>query len=102
MSYKLKEKKILIFSPSFFGYGQEIANKLRALGASVKYFDERPGNDFMTKAIIRVNKSLVSKKIHKYHDDIISGLKNDYFDFVLFLNAEAISTKNLKILQSQF
>jgi hypothetical protein len=92
-------KRILLFSPQFFGYGQEIANKLRMLGARVDYFDERPGNDFMTKAVIRVNKSLMSKKIDNYYRRIISKLDIDCYDYVLFLNAEAISAKNLQILR---
>lgn len=94
-----KTKKILLFSPQFFGYGQAIAHKLRAYGAKVDYFDERPGNDFMTKAIIRVNKSLLSKKIDKYYSDIISKLQQNTYDYVLFLNAEAISAKNLQALR---
>tara|TARA_R110002167_G_scaffold206691_14_gene410786 strand:- start:6502 stop:7506 length:1005 start_codon:yes stop_codon:yes gene_type:complete len=96
---RFNNKKILLFSPQFFGYGHEIGNKLRDYGALVDYFDERPGNDFMTKAIIRVNKSLLSKKIDKYYNTIIKNLVHGKYDFVLFLNAEAISEKNLGLLR---
>ncbi|NHF59094.1 hypothetical protein FK220_007070 [Flavobacteriaceae bacterium TP-CH-4] len=92
-------KRILLFSPQFFGYGQEIANKLESFGAEVDYFDERPGNDFVTKAIIRLNKSLLSKKIDRYYQRIISQLKKDTYHFVVFLNAEAISPQNLRLLR---
>ncbi len=71
---KLKEKNILLFSPHFFGYGLEVASKMREMGASVDYFDERPGNDFWTKAIIRVNKSLLRRKIETYYTDIIKNV----------------------------
>ena len=100
MDETFKKRQILLFSPQFFGYGQEIADKLRSLGAEVNYFDERPGNDFWTKAIIRVDKSLLSKKIDRYYQKIISGLQRDTYDEVLFLNAEAISPGNLQVLRA--
>lgn len=90
-----KNKKILLFSPQFFGYGQEIAKKLESYGATVDFFDERPGNDFMTKALIRIDKSLLARKIHKYYAKIISSLQRDHYDYVLFLNLEAISKSDL-------
>lgn len=93
-------KKILLFSPKFFGYETEIADKLRSLGGEVDYFDERPGNDFMTKVLIRINKSLLKKKIEKYYKEIISSSAKDYYDFVLFLNPESISQENLKLLKN--
>ena len=90
-----KDKNILLFSPQFFGYGEAVADKIRSFGAEVDYYDERPGNDFMTKALIRINKSLLNRKIHKYYKSIISALRKDYYDYVLFLNLEAISEKDL-------
>ncbi|MGI9550433.1 MAG: hypothetical protein ACR2MT_04485, partial [Aurantibacter sp.] len=90
-----QNRRILLFSPQFFGYGEAIANKIRANGAEVDYFDERPGNDFMTKALIRIDKSLLSRKIHKYYKRIIGSLKEGHYDYVLFLNLEAISEKDL-------
>jgi len=89
------EKKVLLFSPQFFGYGEAVAQKIRSYGAEVDYYDERPGNDFMTKALIRIDKSLLNRKIHRYYKKIIDALQNDHYDFVLFLNLEAISEKDL-------
>ncbi len=94
-----KDKNILLFSPKFFGYGLEVASKMREMGASVDYFDERPGNDFWTKAVIRVNKSLLRRKIETYYTDIIKKLVDDHYDFVVFLNPEAISRNNLKLFK---
>jgi len=94
-------KKILLFSPQFFGYGEAIADKIRSYGAEVDYYDERPGNDFMTKALIRIDKSLLNRKIHKYYSNIISSLKADHYDYVLFLNLEAISEKDLLELKKR-
>lgn len=88
-------KNVLIFSPHFFGYGEAVADKIRSYGAEVDYYDERPGNDFMTKALIRIDKSLLNRKIHKYYKKIIGSLKKGHYDYVLFLNLEAISEKDL-------
>ena len=41
---ELLNKKILMFGPSFFGYCDIIAEELRALGAQVDLYDERPNN----------------------------------------------------------
>ena len=90
-----KGKNILLFSPQFFGYGEALADKIKSYGAEVDYYDERPGNDFMTKALIRIDKSLLNRKIHKYYRSIISSLKENHYDYVLFLNLEAISKKDL-------
>lgn len=102
MRVSLANKKILLFSPQFFGYGEAIASKLRTYGAEVDYFDERPGNDFWTKSMIRVHKSLAKRKTKKYYDTILSSLKHNAYDFVLFLNPEAISQEALmKLKESQ-
>jgi len=90
-----EDKKVLLFSPQFFGYGEAVAEKIRSYGADVDYYDERPSNDFLTKALIRIDKSLLNRKIHKYYQKIISSLKEDYYDYVLFLNLEAIAEKDL-------
>lgn len=94
-----QNKRILLFSPHFFEYGLAISKKLQDYGVEVDYFDERPGNDFMTKALIRIDKSLLARKIHRYYSKIIESLKKDYYDHVLFLNLEAISEKDLLSLK---
>ncbi len=95
-----KDKKILLFAPKFFGYEVEVANKLRELGAQVDYFDERPGNDFWTKALLRVNKMILTKKTDAHYKSIIENVPKDFYDHVVFLNLEAISVQNLKYLKA--
>lgn len=99
MHKEFTQKKILLFSPEFFGYGKAIAEKLKFYGAEVSFFDERPGNDFLTKVFIRLNKSLLKHKTKNYYDNIIVSLAENYYDYVLFLNAEAISKKELEKLK---
>tara|TARA_R110002126_G_scaffold141128_1_gene285994 strand:- start:1773 stop:2801 length:1029 start_codon:yes stop_codon:yes gene_type:complete len=95
-----KGKKVLFFSPKFFGYGVEIAKKLEILGCDVDYFDEKPNNDFITKALVRVNKKILSRKIYDYYSLIFKDLNKDVYDIVFFLTPESISVKSLKHLKS--
>jgi len=99
-----KGKKILFFSISFFGYQNEIHNKLIELGAEVDFFDERPSNTFWYKLLIRINKNLVKTPIDRYYKNIIKKTKNTDYDFVFFIKGEVVTPKilnNLKEHQEQ-
>jgi len=92
-------KKILFFSASFFGYQIEIKNKLTSLGAEVDFFDERPKNTFWYKALIRLDKRIMKKRIEKYYSDIIESTSQRDYDFVFFLKAEVITYNMLTELK---
>lgn len=87
----LDNKKILFFSPKFFGYENDIKKELENFGAEVFYFDERPKNDFFTKVFIRLNqKKLIKRKINQYYTNIESQIKNIKFDYIFLLNVETV------------
>lgn len=92
-------KKILFFSANFFGYQNEIAAKLSSLGAEVKSYDERPKNTFFYKAMIRIDKRLLKKKLDEYYGKIIKNNSKIQYDFVFFLKAEAITDDKLEELK---
>ena len=95
-----EDKKILFFSASFFGYQNEIKNKLALMGAHVDFYDERPKNNFLFKLLSRVDKRIVKIPIEKYYRDIITKTKDVDYDYVFFLKAELITLKVLKELKS--
>jgi hypothetical protein len=95
-----EDKKILFFSASFFGYQNEIKNKLALMGAHVDFYDERPKNTFLFKSLSRVDKRIVKIPIEKYYRDIITKTKDVDYDYVFFLKAELITLKVLKELKS--
>tara|TARA_B110000037_G_scaffold216591_1_gene276004 strand:+ start:334 stop:1368 length:1035 start_codon:yes stop_codon:yes gene_type:complete len=98
----IKNKKILYISVKTFNYEVEIANKLRELGAIVDYFDERPSNTVLMKAIIRVKRSLYRKKIDRYYRNILKKIKFKKYDYFFLVKGEAIPSfflKKLKLLQ---
>lgn len=96
---QLKDKKILFISVKTFNYELEIAEKLRELGADVDYFDERPSNTVLTKAVIRVRRSLFQKKINNYYKDILKKIDHKKYDYFLLIKGEVIPSFFLKKLK---
>lgn len=70
------------------------------MGAVVDFFDERPKNTFWTKALIRLDKRIMNRRIEKYYKDIINQTSNTMYDYVFFLKAEVITFKMLKSLKN--
>ncbi len=92
---ELKGKRILLLTASFFGYQFEIKKAFERLGAHVDYFDERPANTFMVKALIRIDRKLLAGYTNRYHGDIIERTKTRDYDVVFVLKGESISTGSL-------
>ena len=83
----LSGKRILFFAPKFFGYEVAIANKLQELGANVMQFDERPKNNFLTKALIRIDRNIIKRTITQYYKNILGQTQQQQFDFVFVVNS---------------
>lgn len=98
----LKGKRVLLIAPSFFGYEKEIQLALEAFGAHVHYFDERPENNFLTKALIRINRNLLRKNIHRYYMRFLQSQNNSKYDYVFVINLEAMSMDIVIALKKQF
>lgn len=97
----LQDKNILFFAPTFFGYEVAITQKLKQLGASVDYFDERPKNDFITKASIRINRNLILKKLNDYYQGIIKSVAEKKYDYILVVGLEAMLPSAMEALKKQ-
>lgn len=96
----VKDKNILFFSPSFFGFDKKIRNRLIELGAKVDLYDDRPSNSFWGKAILRVSNFLMYKNIRDYYNGIACKLKNHAeYDYIFLLNLEAMPVSFLKELR---
>ncbi len=63
----LKNKRILFLSARTFGIPENITQTMEALGATVDFYDERPANSFIVKALIRINRNLIAGYINRYH-----------------------------------
>lgn len=97
----LTGKKILFFSPRFFGYEMKIKEKMIELGAEVHYYDSRPDNGFLTKVLIKINKNIIKHKINAYYEDIIQRVKNIEYDIIFFIVPEAINRSLMKKIKAE-
>lgn len=92
-----KNKKVLFFSPIFFGYEKVIYDKLSNIFGECVFYDERAKPSNIEKILIRLNlKLFIHKKITGYYNNIINKYTDNYFDYIIFFNPETISEVILK------
>lgn len=96
----LKGKKVLFFSAKAFGIPENIVKCMEENGASVDFFDERPANSFLIKALIRINRNLIGPYINRYHKNIILNTAHNKYDYIFFIKGESFSEHNLNKLLS--
>lgn len=99
MKSELCSKNILLICPKFFNYHVEIMNALKSMGAEVDWFDERPSNNSLVKALLRINKNLINYKIKKYYSLIINQIRNNKYDYILIIKPEGIPKSFIKQLR---
>lgn len=96
----LKGKRILFLSASLFGYQYEIRAAMERMGATVDYFDERPANTFLVKAMIRINRNFIASYINRYHQRIIDQTAKNQYDTIFVTKGESISATTLTKLRT--
>lgn len=87
----LKGKRILFLSVKLFNYENIIADKMRSLGATVDYYDERPANSIFAKGIIRLNRNFYKTKIANYYTSILKKIENNKYDYFFLIKGEVVS-----------
>jgi len=98
----LKDKKVLMFAPKFFGYENEISKKIKEKCAECIFFDERAEPTIFEKICIRLNyRKIIMRKISSYYQEIINTFSEDYFDYVIFFNPETITVELIKKLKEK-
>jgi hypothetical protein len=97
----LKNKTILLFAADLFGYELAIKFKMEEMGATVDYFDERPSNTFLAKALIRINRNLFSHRIASYYDNICKQVQPQNYDYIIFIKGESVSKSTLQRLKQE-
>jgi len=93
----LKDQRILVISPKFFGYETRIVKRLKELGSDVVWLDDRPSNSVYAKLVMRYFPFLYKKKINDYYKKSIKGL----FTQILVINTESLSYKNMCYLKEE-
>lgn len=98
----LQDKRILLFIPKFFDYGEAIKACYAKLGADVTLYDERAVVSALSRAILKIFPSLFKSKSDKYYKKIIDKHKNEKIDFILIVRCDTVSEKVLKLFKKIF
>lgn len=98
----LKNIRILFFSQYFFGYEKKIKEKMEELGAAVDIYDERSIKSAFDRAIIKFFPYLYTRKTRRYYENIINEVKNNSYDYILFIDCEMPSIDDLKTIKRTF
>ncbi len=96
--------KILLITPNFFDYPQQICEEIRNMGHEVDWFDDRPSTNCFVKAIIRIKKDFIHFIIARYFKKILETVSQKRYDKVLLISGQSLSfTENmlLKLKESQ-
>lgn len=82
---------ILLISSSFFGYAKEIKRALEEKGRTVHWFEDRPATDNLTKAMIRVTPSLITRRAEAHFTEVIRQVTCRPITDVLVIKGETLS-----------
>lgn len=90
-------KKILFFSPAFFGYENKIVKKMQDMGAYVDMYDVRSVTSAGDRALLKISPKIFAAKSLEYYEKIISVNKDKNYDYILVVKCdmtpESILTK---------
>lgn len=97
----MENKKIVIFSPEFFGIEKAILLDLKSDNNDVKWFDERPFKSAFKKAISLIFPWIFKRESDKYFIQCLKKCNLDT-DCFLIVKGEMVSKKVLKIIKERF
>ena len=95
-------RRVLLVAPRFFGYERRIAERLTEQGAEVTFVDDRPSNNTLAKALIRLSPGLIQQKLEAYHQAEIRRIEQQCFDDLLFIVPESCSAKTIGRYRAAF
>ena len=98
----LRDKTILLLSPSFFSYEQRKKKKMEEMGATVYLFDERAVTSAFSRALLSIAPWLFVCKTRRYYKSIVSAVANIEFDYILIVKCDMIDSKTLILLRHSF
>ncbi len=81
--------RALVITPTFFGYEKDIVTEFERQGFETTFIDERPSNSTFSRALLRLRKNLMDRRINSYYRARQSELTGTRFDVVFVERAEA-------------
>jgi hypothetical protein len=98
----LKDKKILLIAPKFFGYEVEIKKALDARGAQTEWLQDRPFDKPWQLALLRVMPSLVLKFVNRFYSEKIRHLPPHDYDIVFAVNTVTLTPDSIQTLRERY
>jgi hypothetical protein len=93
--------RLLIITPSFFGYERDIASEFARQGFNVTLLDERPSNTALVRAVLRVRRSLIRHRVERYYQRMLVELGDTELDLVLVIKGEVVPRWFLEELRAR-
>lgn len=93
-----KGKKVLFFTTNM---DVNIVDTFKRMGAEIDAYSERPNQTFITRALIRINRKLISFQVNKYHQEILNETKDNHYDYIFFIRCEAFSRETISTFRAQ-
>lgn len=100
MNYPLKNKKVLLIAPQFFGYEQEILKEIEQRGAKVDFLLDRPFRSAFLKAVTRLRRQWIMAAAERYYQRC-TDWSGDY-DYILVVNGQTLSARLLDKWRASF
>ena len=91
--------RVLIVSPRFFGYEEDIASEFRRQGFEVELIDERPSNSSAMKALMRVRPALAARSVQRHFEEVARRDLGGY-RLVLVIKGEVVPAWFLERVRS--
>jgi hypothetical protein len=95
-------RRILLIAAQYFGYDAAIAGRLRALGASVTQYDDRPSTTTLYRILIRLHPMLAAPRTWRYVNSIVSAHRSDSFDDILVIKGQGFTVPMMRRILDAF
>ncbi len=97
-----EKKRVLLFCPAFFRYEEKLKQGIERLGLECDLWDERPGNGFLVKTVLR--KRLPGAKVlaRRYVNRVIAATRGRDYDCVLVIKSETFGAKEISAMRGAF
>jgi hypothetical protein len=97
----MKNSKIAIIGPSFFGYGNAIANTMTGRGLPAVFIDEIFSKNKLIRAFIRIGLGVFLYPLrYRYYEKIYQSILSDRITHVLLISVECVEVSFVKRLKS--
>jgi hypothetical protein len=97
-----KYKKILLVAPHYFNYDLIIKEHLEKKGFLVDLINDRPYDSNIFKAIVRINRSIISSFLFLYYQNKILKTRTHVYHVIFIIQGEGLVPAFLKWLRHKY